>query len=106
MNFRLKGSAANKTYLPSNAPVTIGSWESWTMVYNSTDGTTRLFRNGVLEQSHTTGNIGNMSSTALLYFGYSQTWNGYLNGLLDEIRIYNRAITNDEVLQIYNAEKP
>jgi YD repeat-containing protein len=106
LNFRLKSSSNTQNLMPSNTSVTIGSWECWTMVYNSTDGTNKLFRNGVLDKSYSTGNLGNMSSTAPLYFGYSQTWNGYLNGLLDEIRIYNRAITNDEVLQIYNAEKP
>ena len=76
------------------------------MVYDSMDGITRLFKNGVFDKSYPTSNLGNMSNTAPLYFGYSQTWNGYLNGLLDEIRIYNRAITDAEVLQIYNAEKP
>lgn len=47
-----------------------------------------------------------MSNNVPLYFGYSQTWTGYLNGLLDEIRIYYRALNDAEVLQIYNAEKP
>ncbi|MBB3837207.1 hypothetical protein FHS57_001201 [Runella defluvii] len=30
----------------------------------------------------------------------------FINSKLDEIRLYNRAITDAEVLQIYNAEKP
>jgi len=90
----------------SNAAVSIGGWEYWTMSYNSADGTTKLYINGVLDKNYASGNVGNMSSTAPLYFGYSQTWNGYLNGLLDEIRIYNRALTDAEVLQLYNAEKP
>jgi hypothetical protein len=106
INFRLKGSSATNNIMPSNATVSIGSWEFWTMIYNASNGTTRIYKNGIFDISHASVNIGNMSNTAPLYFGYSQTWNGYLNGLLDEIRIYNRAITDAEVLQIYNAEKP
>ena len=54
----------------------------------------------------------NTSNTISLHINYA-TWgggasnsNGRFGGEIDEVRIYNRAITNDEVLQIYNAEKP
>lgn len=54
----------------------------------------------------------NTSNTIPLYINYA-TWgggvlnsNGRFGGGIDDIRIYNRALTDAEVLQIYNAEKP
>ena len=33
-------------------------------------------------------------------------WGGYFHGKLDDIRLYNRALTGQEVTSIYNLEKP
>ena len=32
-------------------------------------------------------------------------WNYYFNGLIDDLRIYNRALTDAEVLDIYSVER-
>jgi hypothetical protein len=42
-----------------------------------------------------------------LYLGGHETGNRwYFNGALDDLRIYNRALNDAEVMAIYNAEKP
>ncbi len=41
-----------------------------------------------------------------LYLGGHATFNRwYFNGALDDLRIYNRALTDAEILAIFNAEK-
>ena len=37
--------------------------------------------------------------------GRHEAWNNYFKGSMDDIRVYNRALTGAEVLTIYNAEK-
>ena len=84
----------------------------WKHVLCTYDGTTqKLYINGVLVQQQNVGAI-NTSNTIPLYINYA-TWNGgasnsngRFRGGINEIRIYNRTITDAEVLQIYNAEKP
>lgn len=36
--------------------------------------------------------------------GTPETWMTYFKGMVDEFRIYNKALTNDEVMSLYNAE--
>lgn len=103
INFRLKGNAAYD-YIPSNSNVIINQWEFWTMVYNSTTGKVDIFKNGVLDKTLNTGNIGNMTNSAPLYIGFSETWTGYFNGSIDDVRIYNRALSDAEVAALYALE--
>lgn len=103
INFRLKGNAAYD-YIPSNSNVIINQWEFWTMVYNSTTGKVDIYKNGVLDKTLNTGNIGNMTNSAPLYIGFSETWTGYFNGSIDEVRMYNRALSAAEVLTLYGSE--
>lgn len=56
----------------------------------------RLYVNGTLRAS--TVQTGNMrSSTGPLKFGGNAIWGEYFKGQLDEIRIYNRALTQTEI---------
>ncbi len=56
-----------------------------------------LYVNGVLEDSQSAEFSLNYDTTPL-YFGTSgETWDGRLNGVLDEVRLYGRAVTGQEV---------
>ena len=61
----------------------------------------KIYVNGALQHTSSVIETWNTVKNGQLIFGEN-----LVQGRLDEIRIYNRAITNDEVLQIYNAEKP
>jgi len=37
---------------------------------------------------------------------YYVNWGGYFKGKIDDVRLYNRVITGQEVSSIYNLEKP
>jgi pimeloyl-ACP methyl ester carboxylesterase len=103
VNFRMKGSSAID-YNFSNSDVIINQWEFWSMVYNSTSGKVTIYKNGVLDKTINTGNIGNMTNSSPFYIGFSETWSGYFNGSIDDVRMYNRALSNVEVLTLYNSE--
>lgn len=70
---------------------------TWTHMATTYDGATlRLFVNGVQRASRaTTGNM--YTSTGPLKFGGNAMWGEYFAGQLDEIRVYNRALTASEI---------
>lgn len=64
-----------------------------------------LYVDGILESTVTDTTIGNTTNSDPLYFGV-ETANTYrLNGSLDDVRIYNRALSADEVYRLYQLGK-
>lgn len=77
----------------TNAPL-----NAWTHLAATYDGTTqRLYVNGVQVASKSVnGSI--KVSTGVLRFGGNGTWNDeWFAGLLDELRVYNRALSATEI---------
>jgi hypothetical protein len=81
-------SATGASAVPLNA---------WTHLAATYDGTTlRLYVNGVEALSRAqTGNM--TASTNPLRIGGNGVWNEYFNGLVDDVRIYDRALTAAEI---------
>jgi hypothetical protein len=67
------------------------------------DGLTlKLYLNGTLESSQTVGGPVNVSTEEFRIGGYnSGPWT--MNGVVDEIALYGRALSEAEILAIYNA---
>jgi len=94
----------------------LGTWAHWSFVKNGDN--MRIYKNGVYLVSPTnfthaylgpnyytlTGmNSMSWNSPCNAYMGESGDYNAtWLNGVLDDVRIYNRAITADEAVQLYN----
>ena len=98
------GNATTNVEVRSNAVIPLNEF---THVAGTYDGTTmRLYVNGVLDSSATT-TLGPLQITSTpLIIGSSQR-NGveqtFFQGLVDEVEIFNRALSADEILAIYNA---
>jgi hypothetical protein len=78
----------------------------WLYVVWTWDGTlNKIYQNGVLVAS--ASNLNNVPYThaALSIGSYHQTGAEFFNGLIDEVRIYNRALSAAEISAIYNATK-
>jgi|GEM_PF-1391411 len=95
------GTAGNyPTYIQKN------NWYFLVMTYNGT--TTRFYINGKLTDSITTP-ISNFTNSYDLFIGKFNYTGGslyWLNGALDDIRIYNRAINQAEVNALYTPPTP
>lgn len=91
-----------------NAQNTLNEWTHLVFVYESekSDGL-RLYSDGVLRNSRTTIGLSPFYSSATLFIASSSAAVGgtsrFLNGLVDDARIYNRALSSEEILQIYNS---
>ena len=78
--------------------ITDGQWHHWAGVYDGTEA--RIYIDGELDTaSPGTGQINLTSSD--LYIGENSGATGrFLHGLLDEVRIYSRALTDTEILGV------
>src|SRR5262249_58894639 len=72
----------------------LNTWSHLAATYSS--GALRLYVNGSQVASGTgTGNIN--TSTGALRIGGNNIWGEYFTGRLDEVRIYNRALSQAEI---------
>lgn len=80
---------------------------AWTAVALRKNGTTfDLFIDGQLEDTVTNA-AADVVTTAPLTLGRSYYWNaGYYSGLLDEVRVYDRALSNGEIGQLAAVSGP
>lgn len=85
-------------------------WEHWVVAYDGTQATPAnritIYKDGVL-QSETTTNVPDStltSNTMRLTFGQADDLGlfGY-SGLMDEVRIYNRTLSQSEVTRLYQS---
>jgi hypothetical protein len=84
----------------AEAAINFNEWTHLVGVTSKAEGKIRMYKNGVLvkEFSRTIGDIQVISSP--LHIGHGcHTW----DGLIDEVRIYNRALTYNEVKKHYYA---
>jgi len=104
--FCLGGGGANgcgggpSTLVQSATVATTGVWYHVTAV--KTSSTISIYVNGVKE---TTTSLGPFTDThaASLKIGASAAEGSYLNGLVDEAEVFNRALSDAEIATIYNA---
>ncbi|MFN4087365.1 MAG: LamG-like jellyroll fold domain-containing protein [Spirosomataceae bacterium] len=80
------------------------------LVVTAGDGNVKIFMDGVLKNAASVAsfNFSGINSKDL-YLGTMQALGTYwypFGGALDEVRIYNRGITDAEVKSLYDAEKP
>jgi hypothetical protein len=84
-----------------------GSWHHLVINYlNSTD-TINAYVDGAFFATDTfSSSIGSISNTQPLRIGaMNVTFGGVFAGSIDEVRIYNRALTTDEISSLYNSGK-
>ncbi len=91
------GNNHTEGQLSYTPPVSIlGSWQHFVFVASQTGNFMKIYRNGALEaQKIGMTPFANISYDLLLGDGFA--------GLLDEVKIYNRALSASEILAIYNA---
>jgi hypothetical protein len=82
------------TMLAGPGALTTGSWTHLSSTY---DGSTlRLYVNGTQVASRALSGSAAASSQAL-YIGGSALWGEYFQGAIDDVRVYNRALTGSEI---------
>lgn len=104
------GNRATGEFLEGDDDLTDGIWHHVAVVRDALTNQTRLYVDGVLNDSVDITyavDEGFDSATAPLQMGWLEIQNTsgfHLNGTLDEVAIYDRALTANEILRHYNDE--
>lgn len=88
--------------LTSNTDIIAGTWYHIVAMHTGTE--IRLYRNGVQVPNSpiaTNSNMLNLSFEMILGY-YNYTAGVYYKGLLDQTAVWKRALTDDEIIQLYN----
>ncbi len=82
-------------------PIEIGAWAHVALTY---DGSTMvLYKNGVaMATLGVTGNLmlPDASSNGPLFIGYNTSWIEYFSGRMDDVRLYNKALSEQQIQDV------
>ncbi len=78
-------------------------WTFVTLLLDTSSGTDKIYVNGVLNASGNAAGNAFIDSSITLGNGYVDTTPEYLNGSLDEVLVFQRALTDTEIGALYNA---
>ena len=99
-------SGNNHGIISAYEVISTNSWQHVALTYNKTSGNAVLYVNGTMVASNTLGSFVpqttfplNLGRRTVLETGYNDTF----NGLVDELSLYSRALSQSEILAIYNA---
>ncbi|TLD39809.1 MAG: Cell surface protein [Candidatus Jettenia ecosi] len=99
------GTKITKT-IKENLVNSMNTWYHVVCTYNKTTGKQKLYVNGqrVDTDTHPAGNtIVPMTYYTDMKIGYSRYKIGYFNGLIDDVRLYRRAMSDQEVQDLYTS---
>ena len=100
-NFRYKNGPSSLQMNSSVQNLNSGQWYQLIMVHES--NLDKLYFNGSLIGSSSSSDIGG-NNTGNLFFGCFNNLTEFYNGKLDDIGIWNRALTQCEIQDLYNAQ--
>lgn len=93
------------SFVVSTALFEIGVWKHICGVRNTATGKITLYVNGVFDIDAVDASGSPGAYSALYIGGQINQANRYWDGLIDDVRIYNRALSSNEVSTIYNRYK-
>jgi len=86
-------------YFHGTTHVRDNEWHFWAMTY---DGHTLKGWIDLVYQGSREGAVGKIKVVREWYVGWDYDWaNRYMKGLIDEVRIYNRALSEEEIRMLY-----
>ncbi|TSC52476.1 MAG: Uncharacterized protein LiPW41_246 [Parcubacteria group bacterium LiPW_41] len=89
----------------SNFLLSTNSWTHVVLIYNATDNSVSFYVNGTYDSRWALAKTVKFTSEKVLFGQWSYVYLGNyrFNGSIDDARIYNRALSADEVKQLYNS---
>jgi hypothetical protein len=93
----------NLPVVASTATLVSGTWYNLGFTFDGT--TAKIYQDGTALNTGTTSSTTNISSASTMSLGRVYSGDRYFNGNIADLKIYNRGLTAEEVLQNFNAQK-
>ena len=103
LRFRLKTGGQTKTLIASSGNVPTGQWVHAVARYNGS--TITLYLNGVQVGSLTATGAITTSASVPVAIGRNPQAYGPFDGVIDEVRVYTRALGTSEISSLYTSGK-
>jgi hypothetical protein len=100
-SFVVSSSAGASVEVRSPAIISTGTWYHLAAVRGS--NFVQIYVNGLLQQQATVGFAQNYGNAPLFFGTTGQAWDHKLAGALDEVTLFNRALSSNEIASIYAA---
>ena len=102
-NMRFRGNDGSVKQADFTGTINTGSWQMITGVYDDSASTFTFYKDGSSVNTVSSFSLGDCSNSIAMRLGYAQQWNVHFNGKLDEVGIWERALTSTEITQLYNS---
>ncbi len=98
----------NQNLVGQNLPVDennqlIPQWHLITVMQDGSQGASMIYVDGLLMAA---GQSANVNGSGPLWIGGAASVSEYFNGLIDDVRLYKRVLTEAEITELYNAAMP
>ena len=103
INLRILGTSGGGAMFTSASDVDVDVWQFWVVTYDPQTQTVAWYKNGKLDKAYKKILIGDTSNDTPLQIGHAQTWNGFYDGLLDDLKLYNHALSPGEIKTEYGS---
>lgn len=107
--FAVGTPSASANGITSNGTLTSSNWHHLVATWDNT-GTHKIYINGALDKTSTLNNFTTINSTASLPLFIGKSGDNFaprlMNGSVDDVLLYNRALSLSEIQQIYNETNP
>lgn len=95
-------SGDNDHYTYSSGTIPTGQWLHFSYVYRTSDRTCKFYLNGEFDKSSTNYHEADVPSG----FSSSTIFGQSFDGKMDDVRVYNRALSDEEIKLLYDSYKP
>lgn len=107
--FAVGTPSASASGIASNGTLTSSNWHHIVATWDNT-GTHKIYINGALDKTSTLTNFTTINSTASLPLFIGKSGDNFaprlMNGSVDDVLLYNRALSLSEIQQIFNETNP
>jgi hypothetical protein len=103
LRMRVKAGGTPTTFADSSVNLTAGQWYLAVATYDNTSGMMKLYLDGteVASGTHAVGGPVNADPTVPVAIGANGTVEQLFNGVLDDVRIYDRVLDPSEISQLH-----
>ena len=105
LRMRIKAGGTTTTFVDSTTNLLAGQWYFAVGTYDSATGDMRLYLDGVEigSGSHAVGGVIDVDPTVPVWIGANGTAARFFDGVLDDVRVYNTALSASEIASLYSA---